>query len=256
MKHTTTSQIFELNRLLEEADRDDELPDNTEAAIYKLVETFSGITKRKLWIVNGRAAMTDGHKITVPLDAPEAYLLTEHELAHILFKSDTHAKDRFVSAYSAKVTEVAKERGVRIDPERLAEAVDMLISVLEDHRVNTLWGVLYPGSFVRIHDLRQVLYLKYLDHASLNLGVYFGCLESGLAISTPRFDKFQPYMLEAIQKVELRGFAATLSMAKWLLMKIIDAIIEDKQVPEAMDSAKKDPEIRSQTLGKALMTSA
>lgn len=216
----------------------------TKSAIYKLVDIFAGITGRKIWVTDGPMAQTDCRQITVPMDDPYAYVLTEHEISHILFKSDPIAKGWFVERYTAHVTKAAALQRVELVPDLIQKALDMIIGVIEDHRVNSLWGVLYPGSFNRLHRVTQDIYLGYTDIARLNLLVYFGCLEAGVAVPACKYDRYKKHMVEALRRVELKGFSATLAMSKWLVMRLIDVLIE-----EAVGSGhRKDIKVRSQAL--------
>jgi hypothetical protein len=216
----------------------------TRSAIYKLVDIFSGITGKPLWISDGPAAETDLRHITVPMDDPYAYVLTEHEISHILFKSDAQAKVFFVQQYTEEVVKIAADNHVEIHPELIEKALDMIIGIIEDHRVNSLWGVLYPGSYGRLRRMTQDIYLGFIDMAHLNLLVYFGCLEAGVEARAPRYDRYRKYMEEALRKVELKSFAATLAMSKWLVMRLVDVIIE-----EALGTGhRKDVKVRSQAV--------
>lgn len=59
---------------------------NKKSVAYKTVETFSGLTKTKLWLKDASPPSTDGHEIKVPFAHPEMYRLVEHELSHVLFR--------------------------------------------------------------------------------------------------------------------------------------------------------------------------
>ena len=48
-------------------------------AAYKTVDTFAGITGKKLWLRDHPSARTDGHAIMVPFKSPQFYRLVEHE---------------------------------------------------------------------------------------------------------------------------------------------------------------------------------
>ncbi len=247
----TSPTIEDLENSLRNADRE-KTAANTTAAIYKLVDTFAGITQRKLWLKNGNTASTDGRQIIAPLASPDAYQLVEHELAHILFKSDPQARQRFIELWTKNIVLVAEQHKIHIRKELLVEALGTIINILEDHRVNSLWGVLYPGSFVRIRKLSQKACLDFWNAAEYNIAVYFLCMEVGMPADVNRFEKFREAMKSALRQVELRGFAATLAAAKWLIMQMVDSLIEATLPPALAKQTINDIPVRSEALERIL----
>jgi len=202
---------------------------NEKGIVYKTVDTFAGITKRKLWVVNAAKAATNGHEIRVPLSDPHAYRLTEHELSHILFRSDGKAKSMFIQKWTEKILETVKKQNLAVDKNMLAEVVGQIINVVEDHRVDKLWGMLYPGSYV----LKKQMDCEYIEplraFAQESLLVYMSCLEAGIDPGEGPNDRFKPYIVEALRKVENRGFRATLVVSKWLVTMLVNEIIRESQ---------------------------
>lgn len=239
-------KLSNLEEALAEADKS-EGSGNTRLAIFKLVETFASILNRKIWVVSGPNACTDLRQITLPLDSPHAYQLAEHELAHIVFKSNIALKLEFIDQYTIAVQQTMLKYGVTASPEALSTVLNDIVNILEDHRVNSLWGVLYPGSFNRITQMNQGFYWQRTHFATFNLTTYFGCLDVGLEVEAPNFTPYRPPMKEALRMVECRDFDATLAAAKWLVMKLIDAFLEQFKV-----DPKKSPEVRAQALDRLL----
>jgi hypothetical protein len=156
---------------------------NAKASAYKTVDTFSGITQRKLWLkhdTNG-PARTDGHCITADLNDPDMYRMVEHEISHVLFKSDATAKVHFVQTYSARVCEYAATEGVSVNKAQVQELVDFTLNLIEDCRVDSLWALLYPGSAALLRELHRAMTQEYAQKAHASYLLYFACVESGVA---------------------------------------------------------------------------
>jgi hypothetical protein len=216
-----------------------EQPENIKSAIYKTVDTFQGITKKRPWIKKSDKACTDGREICLPLDHPEAYLMCEHELAHILFKSSIRGKMKFLEEYSDQVCIAARREGVVLDPGLLLDNLDVLIGVIEDHRVNSLWGQLYPGSFRLLYEFYREHNSRYEGLAQGSLITMFVCLATGVDVGSGPYDPVKKPMQESLERVEGKGFEATLVSAKRLVMDIIDVIIQlSKHVPPPPAASK------------------
>jgi Mg-chelatase subunit ChlD len=208
---------------------------------YKTVDTFAGITQRKLWLKEGPSAQTDGHAISVPFEDPDFYRLVEHELAHILFRSDAIAREKFLDDYVGKVGQVAQKAGVKIDVSDFRKMMGMMINVIEDKRINSLWGQLYPGSAEQIMGKVAKDVAPFTEAAQFSLVPYIGCLYGGIDVSAPKFDRFKPFILEALKKVERKGFAATLAVTKWLVTQLVSDLIRQarqEQAPQPDDNGE------------------
>jgi hypothetical protein len=209
---------------------------------YKTVDTFSGITRRRLWLKDAKKPGTDGHELRVPFVDPEFYRLLEQQLSHVLFKTDAAAKKLFVDEYAGRVTKVAKAKGAKVDEKYLQEALSHVITVLEMRRVGKLWGRLYPGSEELIREIVGDRVRPLLPDAHKNLLSYITCLEAlGDEVDEGEMLQFKPYIEEAFRKVDKRGFAATMAVSKWLVMQLVNQIIRemkdlpDPEPPQPMD---------------------
>lgn len=197
---------------------------NIRSVAYKTVETFAGLTKRKLWLRNG-PAKTDGHEIAVPFEDPDMYRRTEHLLGHILFRTDVKAKTIFIEEYTKRVADIAKREGVVLQIKQLSTAVNHMINVLESHRVSSLWGLLYAGSAAFMDIMNRAQCEPLVPTSQDNLLTYFTCLANGVEPEAGELDRFRPYFEEAMRKVERRGFVATLASAKWLVTNVVSEIL-------------------------------
>lgn len=196
---------------------------------YKTVDVFAGMMGRKLWLKNGPIARTDGYMIEVPFDDPNFYQLVEHEISHPLFGSDPIAKTLFVQEYTAKVTAVAGQRNVELDKRTLRGALDMIIGILEDERVISLWSLLYAGSGRILRRMAREDTEPYLASSHEDIITLMVLLAGGHEPNEGKLDRFRPYIIEALRKVYLRDFNATLVTAKWLVAMLVSEVIRQAQ---------------------------
>ena len=201
---------------------------------YKTVDTFSGITRRRLWLKDAPKPGTDGHELRVPFVDPEFYRMLEQQLSHVLFKTDAAAKQLFVKEYAGRVTKVAQAKGAKIDEGYLKDALGHIITMLETRRVARLWGRLYPGSSELIKEIVADRVRPLLPKAHENLLAYLTCLEAlGDDVPEGEMQQFKPYIEEAFRKVDKRGFAATLAVSKWLVMQCVNQLLREmKDLPD------------------------
>lgn len=197
-------------------------------AAYKTVDTFAGITQRKLWLRDGERACTDGHAITAPFKDKYFYRKVEHEISHILFKSDAIARKKFVEEYGNRVDQVVRKSGREFDKGRFNAMVLNIIGILEDHRCTTLWALLYPGSAAEIEQMDLDLVRAMAPKAIQSLLIYIACVSVGIDVDVDRFNRFKPFIEEAFRKVERRGFGATLLVSKWLITQLVSELIRQK----------------------------
>jgi hypothetical protein len=211
---------------------------NVKSVLYKTVDIFAGVTRRKLWIKDDdNGPSTDGHELRIPLLHEDAYSMLEEMLAHVLFRSSAKAKARFLREYSKKISEVARKSGVSLPVARLEKPLSSIITILEKHRVLSLWGRLYEGSigFIRARHRVQAEEAGLVGdraHESIVAFMYaLWAMEGG--VPGGRMDRFRPCIQEAMQKVTGRGFDATLMITKWLVVQLVNQIIEEaKRLPD------------------------
>jgi hypothetical protein len=200
---------------------------------YKTVDTFAGLTKKRLWLRNAATAGTDGNEIRAPFTAPAFYRQVEEQLAHVLFRTDARAKRLFVEEYAGNVQKIAKQRGVEISKAQLAPALAYTITVLERHRVRGLWGLLYEGSSAIMRETDAAGTRPLLPEAHESVLGLLTCLATlPQEVEKGKLERFRPYVEEALRKVSRRGFDATLAVTKWLVMQLVNEIIrEAKDMP-------------------------
>lgn len=204
-------------------------------AAHKTVATFSGLIGRRLHLKPAKMAYTDGVEIAAPFDHPYMYEMVEHEISHNLFKSSFEAKTQFCDQYVLQVAKALSAFGTQMgegDRQSLAGMVGMILNVIEDHRVNSLWAKLYPGSYKRLHEYGQTLVKRKLKHAHDDVISYFLCIAYAVKVPPGQYDRFEPAMVTALKKVEDKGPGATFVVGKWLMTQIVSEIIRiQKQMP-------------------------
>lgn len=223
------------------------------SAIFKTVAIFSDLTKRVLWVRNGEQARTDGREIIVPFDDDNAYLLMEHELAHILFKSNVQAKQAFVSKFVDRILQQAQTENVDLyDPavgrkkvtstSRLELLVDGIVQLLEDYRVESLWGVIYPGSFrLRLAMGRELVRgMSEANNGPQTLLQAMSFPMVGLTVPDGRFKRFEPIFIEGFKVVRRRGFPSTLIAARFIIAALVDEILSEAETDPDQDLVEED----------------
>src|SRR4051794_38832130 len=71
-------------------------PDPIQEVLFKTVDLFSGILKRRLVLRDGEVPYTDGCVIAIPFSRPDRYHVLERALAHLLFETNIRACAVFV----------------------------------------------------------------------------------------------------------------------------------------------------------------
>lgn len=199
------------------------------AVAFKTVETFGGITNRRLWLRDSgdKGGSTDGHAIHAPFADGDFYRIVEHKISHVLFQSNSLARKKFLEEYCDKVASVTKRAGVNVNMTGFAKMMSAMIGLLEDHRVNSLWGLLYPGSYMRIQARNRSFAEEIQVNAGRSLLAYMMCLHSGLDVLS-QFSKYKPFIQESFRKVERKGFGATLLATKWLVTQLVSELVREQ----------------------------
>lgn len=205
------------------------------SAAFKTVDIFSGITGKRLILKNGDQPSTDLHTILAPFDGPYFYQDVEHELSHILFRSDSIAKKLFIEEYVKRVTKLVEKQGITFDAHQkqvLTLSVNHLIGVTEDRRCESLWSLIYGGSYRIMREQAYEFMERGLSEAHRSLCVYYSLIEAGHSPKKGKLSRYRPYFEEALKKVEYRGFEATLVVSKWLLANLVSELIREiKKLP-------------------------
>lgn len=211
-----------------------------EAQARKLVATFARLADRTLWLDNSDAdPSTDGHVICVPFAHEQMYTMCEHELAHVYFETDAAAKKEFVTEYTLRVTQAATKEGIPLYGPNVDGFVSSVVSILDDYRVNRMWGEIYAGSGPRVDSYIRNKFVKFKDDPNRSIIVALGCHASNIASAPSKLDRYLPAIDEALAAVDKRPFPAVLLAAKRLLIQIIDEILAASPDASAGDENKR-----------------
>lgn len=222
-------------------------------AAHKTVATFAALMGKKLWLKNAADAYTDGHEIGAPYKSKYFYQLVEHEIAHNLFKSNFKAKGLFSEQYAEQVRMALESRGTeKVSPKALSalkEAIGFIINVVEDHRIHSLWSLLYPGSYLLLMEAGQAALKPSIATAHDDLISFFLHVAYDMeGLPAGAMDRFRPAMVAALKKVERKGPEATFIVCKWLMTQLVTELIrsmKDEPAPPPAGSAMIQTDIQS-----------
>jgi hypothetical protein len=209
---------------------------------YKTVATFAGLTGKNLCLKDGETAHTDGQEIVAPFASPYFYQHVEHELAHVLFESSVPAKRLFVAGYLEQTNASMQRLGLPLfDDDQvmaLRSLVRTVVGVLEDIRVESLWGMLYPGSFNLMQEMHTNQFGPLLKAAHRSLESYIiiaGLYGRRATVHVPEgpFSRYRDLIRQAAKKVEGRDFVATLAVSKWLIQKLVEENLKGAEEKQA-----------------------
>ena len=187
------------------------------------VQIFSGLAGKKIYLRNGQDFTSNGVTLEVNLRVADCYERLEGMLSHVLWRTSF-----------TDLTALAKEWGKRIDKhgnvQGSEEVVGQLTRLLEEHRVLSLWSEVYEGSGKGL-KARQV---KRLDAKK------GGILTELLGAMTQQpvagdWSHLRPLFDEAVRMVEKKAFEASMVTSRWLLPKLIDAIVKEAKKPPPSD---------------------
>lgn len=201
-----------------------------------LVLMGSSILKRKLELIVGgpdqgivRAA-TDGTRIWLPKMHPRRRLVTKHELSHLYFLSDLEMRRAFTLKL---IDELEQMMGTPFAPQakdRLLNDIEFLINIFDDVRVNSLWGILYPGDGIDLDewyyrmvgpDMMAKAQTKYPggDIDDLFTFAILLCLDQDP--KSTEWGEFKEDIQQAKDKVLYQTFPAALAIVRDLLFRIL-----------------------------------
>jgi hypothetical protein len=223
-------------------------------AATKTVTTFSRLLGRRLDLIDAKFAYTDGVNIGAPVSHPYFYEFVEHEISHNLFKSNFEAKKTFCEQYVLQVSKALAAFGTVMndtDRNHLTGMVATILNVIEDHRVNSLWAMLYPGSYKRLEEHSRAIVQKKKATAHDDIIGYFLCVAYNAKVPSGVFDRFEPAMVASLKKVERKGPGSTFVIGKWLMTQIVSEMIRiTKKLPPPPNAGKSTMKTDLDDMGK------
>jgi hypothetical protein len=237
----------ELNAALRSASKTSDTRYDKYEIIRKTVDTFSGIIGRDLEVTHSDSAWTDGKTIAVPLPSPYAYQLAEHEIAHNLFMSNCSAKELFVKKYVDSIASAFYSHGQRslngTELGVLAGFLNIVVNVFEDHRVNSLWASMYPGSYNRLREFSAAIIKKSEknDSTSNELVRLLLCLSYNIPVQSSGFlSILEPHVRTALKMLEHKSPEATFVISRWFLTNVISEIVKESKQQDNNNSATQE----------------
>lgn len=209
------------------AQRRAELARAQRGVLLRTTHIFAGVTGRALALQDGPVPSTDGTTITVPFDDVYAYERLEAELAHVVFGSDALARRAYIDEYVTKTARLAERHDVSLPQDRVARLLGGVFDILERERVRGLWARLYPGSAAKQQAQDRAVAAQTFGDAPDSLLAYFLAVANGLRPTHKDFDRFRPYLDEAVRKVQRRSPRAALLVTKWLVTALINALVRE-----------------------------
>jgi hypothetical protein len=177
--------------------------------------------------------------IWAPLQDPEGYLVTEHELSHWLFETDVVMAQKFVEKLASKLLNAA---GAALGTnealpyeKHLFKVIHHLWNIVEDWRCCWAWSQIYRGGGAllqqRWHDISE--HDMSLETKKVNLLAFLGAYAAG--VETPEapqnFQDCRRPMRRALNLVEGVDGVACLAIVSRLVEEISDALVANNPPP-------------------------
>lgn len=214
---------------------------------YNLVKIASGIMGRPLRLHMGSTkqgvlrAATDGKNIFIPTTHPNRRVVTKHELSHIYFKSNIPLRFLFVRELITLLEKESKQTFPQYLKNNLTDDLAFLINILDDIRVNSLWGLLYPGDGEDMEEWYQgtvapQMYERYADKDIDHLFTYAILLCLDQPATSSLWGEFEEDITQARDDVLYKSFNASLLVVKQLVYKIAKRLITKKEEEEEQET--------------------
>lgn len=150
----------------------------------------------------------------------ENYRSFEHELSHIVFSSA--ALDNI---YSSVIKQLP--RGI---PENVVRDV---INIVEDHRVDSLWNKLYPGSAkIRKQQLAKACERLYGNNITDPVLALYAVHANREDLITPNLSELATYFKDKLRMVEGASVKATIAVSVLVINQIIKFVKDLTQTPD------------------------
>ena len=214
---------------------------------YNLVRIGSYLTGKDLNLKTGNTrdgvlrAATDGKNIFLPKMHPNRRVAVKHELSHIFFKSNLALRLAFIRGL---IKELEEERNKEFPPHVKKQIIDDLaffINILDDMRVNSLWGLVYPGDgrdmddwYVKTvgADMMEKAQTTFKNGDIDHLFTYAILLCLDQPAKSTKWGEFEDDIIEARDSVLWASFPACLVSCKKLVHKIARKLAKELEEAE------------------------
>lgn len=232
---------------------------------YDLVRLASHVLKRNYLRlkVGGEKdgithAATDGKTIFLPKLHPQRRIAVKHEISHLYFKSNIPLRLIFVQDMIARIE---KESNKTFDPmtkNKLVDDLCFVINIFDDIRVNSLWGLIYPGDGQDMTEwyhgdvgprMAEKAKEDFPDGDISHLFTYIILLTLGQEAKSKEWGDFEEDIKYAGGQVHYKTFNASLLLVRDLILKIVRKVQEREKEPEQKtnptDRPDSDPELQA-----------
>jgi hypothetical protein len=185
-------------------------------------------------------AATDGTSIYLPKMHPRRLIAIKHELAHIYFESDLSLRWTFVQTVIRGLADRSPEPLNSLTRDRLSEDLSFLVNILDDIRVNSLWGLLYPGDGIKMDEwyfqtVAPAMFKRAMEEYEGgdvdHLFTYAILLCLNQEPTSTRWGRFREDIEEARDNAYFKDFEALLIVVRSLVEKIADELARDQDTP-------------------------
>jgi len=207
-----------------------------------LVEMFNELVDLDLtlkWNNNEQgvsAFITEHGEINVPKMHPNRKILVKHEISHAAFKSDFDKIKAFLD-YMMNYLD-PYDRLPYVTATALREDIAFIHNIFEDERVNSCWGLAYPGDGRALNEwatgeigpeLFRKAMKEYKKGDVTNAAMYIVLTLLGQPVKSTKWGKYKKEILDAAEDVKLTNFDYCLARIKDLIVSIIKDILADAQ---------------------------
>lgn len=204
-------------------------------------------------------AATDGKTIFLPKLHPQRRIAVKHEISHLYFKSNIPLRLIFVQDMIARIE---KESNKTFDPltkNKLVDDLCFVINIFDDIRVNSLWGLIYPGDGQDMTEwyhgdvgprMAERAKEDFPDGDIPHLFTYIILLTLGQEAKSKEWGEFENDIKYAGGQVHYKTFNAALLLVRDLILKIVRKVQEKEKPPDQpkanpTDRQDDDPELQA-----------
>lgn len=154
------------------------------------------------------------------------YTAVEHELAHIVFKSNLEYRNVGLQHLRDMVVRSAGSKGPRINWLALHEMMGDIYDILEDYRVESLWGYLYEGSYVKMQE-RALGFIPFVERETIPTVLL--SLASDVRDIPSQYAGIEGLLDNALKQVFRASEGATLQALGALVDALLDYCVDPPQ---------------------------
>jgi hypothetical protein len=224
-----------------------------------LVEMFNELVDLNLslkWNNNEQgvsAFITENGEINIPKMHPNRKILVKHEISHAAFNSDFDKIRAFLDYMMNYLDPYGRLSPVTATA--LREDIAFIHNIFEDERVNSCWGLAYPGDGRALDEwatgeigpeLFRKAMKEYKKGDVTNAAMYIVLTLLGQPVKSSKWGKYKKEILDAAADVKLTNFDYCLTRIKSLIVSIIKDILADAQQSKQQGQSKQSQQSQQQ----------